>query len=60
MVRPDLRRDIVGVPEISVPQERVDVGQPGGTSSSGGYTVLKNQTPRDGSEIRPSARILRK
>jgi hypothetical protein len=26
MVRPDLRRDMVGIPKISVPQERVDVG----------------------------------
>jgi hypothetical protein len=60
MVRPDLRRDMVGVPEISVPQEKVDVGHLRGTSSSLGPTVLGNPVPRDGSEPRPSTRILRK
>jgi hypothetical protein len=60
MVRPDLRRDMAGVLEISVPQERVDVGHPGGTSSSRGSGVLGNPVPRDGSEPRPSARISRK
>jgi hypothetical protein len=60
MVRPDLRRDMAGVPEISVPQERVDVKHLGGTSSSWGSTVLGNLIPRDGSEPRPSARISRK
>jgi hypothetical protein len=60
MVRPELRRDMVGVPEISVPQERIDVGHPGGMSSPQGPTVLGNPVPRDGSEPRPSARILRK
>jgi hypothetical protein len=60
MVRPDLRRDMVGAPKISVPQERVDVEHPGGTSSSWGSTVLESQVPRDGSELRPSTRISRK
>jgi hypothetical protein len=63
MVRPDLRRDMAGIPKIAVPQERVDVGHPGGTSSSRGggvSTVLRNLVPSDRSELRPSARILRK
>jgi hypothetical protein len=30
MVRTDMRRDMAGVLEISVPQERVDVGHLGG------------------------------
>jgi hypothetical protein len=50
MVRPDLRRDMAGIPEISVPQERVDVKHPGDMSSSQGPTVLRNLVPRDGSE----------
>jgi hypothetical protein len=60
MVRTDLRRDMVGIPEISVPQERVDVGHPGGTSSSWGPTVLGSLVPRDRSKLRPSTRISRK
>jgi hypothetical protein len=60
MVRPDLRRDMAGVPEISVSQERVDVGHLGGTSSSRGSTVLENPARRAGSEPRPSTRISRK
>jgi hypothetical protein len=51
---------MAGVPEISVPQEKVDVGHPGETSSLWGPTVLENPVPRDGSEPRPSARISRK
>jgi hypothetical protein len=40
MVRPDLRRDMAGVPEISDPQERErDVEYPEGTSSPQGSTV---------------------
>jgi hypothetical protein len=51
MVRPDLRRDMAGIPEISVPQKRErDVEYPEGTSSSQGPTVLRNLVPRDGSE----------
>jgi hypothetical protein len=57
---PDLRRDMAGVPEISVSQERVDVEYPGGTPSSQGSTVLGNPVSRDRNEQRPSARILRK
>jgi hypothetical protein len=60
MMRPDLRRDMAGIPEISVPQETVDVEHPGGTSSSQKSTVLGNPVPRDGSKWRPSTRILRK
>jgi hypothetical protein len=56
----DLRRDMAGIPEISVPQERVNVEHPGGMSSSRGPTVLENLVPRDGSKPRPSTRILRK
>jgi hypothetical protein len=51
---------MTGIPEISVPQERVDMEHPGGTSSSLGPTVLGDPVPRDKSEWRPSARILRK
>jgi hypothetical protein len=60
MVRPELGRDMAGVPKISVPQERVDVEHPRGTSSSRGSTVLENLVPRDRSKPRPSARISRK
>jgi hypothetical protein len=60
MVRPDLRRDMAGVPEILVPQDRVDVEHPGGTFSSQGPTVLENLVPGDGSEPRLSTRILTK
>jgi hypothetical protein len=43
MVRPDLRRDMVGIPKISVLQERErDVEYPKGTSSPRGSTVLGN------------------
>jgi hypothetical protein len=60
MVRPDLRRDMVSIPKISVPWERVDEEHPGGTSSSQGSTVLGNLVPRNGSKPRPSAKISRK
>jgi hypothetical protein len=60
MVRPDLRRDMAGIPKISVPQERVDVEHLGGMSSSRGSTVLENPVTRDGSELRPSTWISRK
>jgi hypothetical protein len=48
---------MTGIPEISVPQERVDVEHPGGTSSSWRPIVLGNPVSRDGSEPRPNARI---
>jgi hypothetical protein len=48
-VRPDLRRGMAGIPDISVPQEKVDVEHPGGMYSSQGSTVLGNPVPRDGS-----------
>jgi hypothetical protein len=60
MVRPDLRRDMAGVPEISIPQERIDVEYLGGKSSSPRTTALGNLVPRDGSEPRPSTRFSRK
>jgi hypothetical protein len=60
MVRPDLRRDMAGIPKILVPQERVDVEHPEGMSSSQGSTVLGIQVPRDRSKPRPSAGISRK
>jgi hypothetical protein len=50
----------MGIPEISVPQERVDVEHLGETSSSQGSTVLENPVPRNRSELRPSTRILKK
>jgi hypothetical protein len=60
MVRPEFRRDMAGVPKISVPQERVDVEHLGEMSSSQEPTVLKNPVPRDGSKPRPRARISKK
>jgi hypothetical protein len=62
MVSPDLTRDMAGVPEISGVQERErDVEHPEGMSSPQGSTVpVGNPVPRDGSELRPSARISRK
>jgi hypothetical protein len=61
MVRPELRRkDLTGIPEISDPQERVDVEHLGGMSPSWGPTVLGVPVPREESELRPSTRISRK
>jgi hypothetical protein len=50
MVRPDLRRDMAGVPEISGPQERVDVEYPEGTSSPRGSTVPRGELGSQGWE----------
>jgi hypothetical protein len=63
MVRPDLRRDMAGVPEISGPQEREremwstqkECLHHGGPQSLVGIPV-----PREGSKPRPSNRISRK
>jgi hypothetical protein len=51
---------MMGIPKILDPQERIDVGHLGGTSSSWGPTVLWDLVPGDESKLRPSARILRK
>jgi hypothetical protein len=51
---------MTGIPEISVPQERVDVEHLGGMSPSWGPTVLGDPVPRDKSKLRLSTRILRK
>jgi hypothetical protein len=51
MVRPDLRRDMVGVPEISGPQERErDVEHLEGTSSPWGSTVPSGEPNSHGWE----------
>jgi hypothetical protein len=63
MVKPDLRRDMVGVPEISGPQERESrCGAPRGNvfTMGGPQSLVGNPVPRDDSEPRPSTRILRK
>jgi hypothetical protein len=63
MVRPDLRRDMAGVPEILVPQERerkMWSTQRECLHHGGPQSLVGNPVPRDGSEPRPSARILRK
>jgi hypothetical protein len=64
MVRPDLRRDMVGVPEISVPQEREREGceAPRGNVFTTGspQSLVGNLVPWDESELRSSTRISRK
>jgi hypothetical protein len=51
MVRPDLRRDMAGVPEISGPQERErDVVYPEGMSSPLGSTVPSGEPGSQGGE----------
>jgi hypothetical protein len=51
MVRPDLRRDMAGVPEISGPQEREkDVEYPEGTSSPQESTVPSRELGSQGQE----------
>jgi hypothetical protein len=64
MVRSDLRRDMVGVPKISGPQERERerCGVPRGNVFTTGdpQSLVGNPVPRDESELRPSARISRK
>jgi hypothetical protein len=51
MVRPDLRRDMAGVPEISGPQETDrDVEHPEGTSSPCGSTVPNGEPCSQGQE----------
>jgi hypothetical protein len=42
---------MTGIPKISVPQERVDVELPGGTSPSWRPTVLGELVPRDDREL---------
>jgi hypothetical protein len=63
MVRPDLRRDMVGIPEISGPQDRerkMCSTQRECLHHRGPQSLVWNPVPRDGSELRPSARISRK
>jgi hypothetical protein len=60
IVRPELREDMTGIHEVSDPQERVEVGLPGGMYHHRGPTVLRDPVPGDKSEPRPSAIILRK
>jgi hypothetical protein len=49
MVRPDLRRDMVGIPEISNPQEKErDVEYPEGTSSPRASTVPNGEPSSQG------------
>jgi hypothetical protein len=70
MVRPDLRRDMVSIPEISGPQkrerererERERCGTPRGNifTMGGPQSLVGNLVPRDDSKPRPSTRILRK
>jgi hypothetical protein len=53
MVRPELRRDMAGIPEISGPQERErerDVEHPEGTSSPWGSTVPSEEPGSQGQE----------
>jgi hypothetical protein len=61
MVRPALRRDMAGIPKILGPQERkmwstqrehLHHGHP--------QSLVGNPIPRDGSKLRPRARISRK
>jgi hypothetical protein len=49
-VRPELRRDMAGVPEISVPQKRVDVEHLGGMSSLQESTVPSGEPGSQGRE----------
>jgi hypothetical protein len=63
MVRPDLRRDMAGVPEISGPQERereMQSTQRERLHHGGPQSLVGNLVPRDRSELRVSARISRK
>jgi hypothetical protein len=65
MVRPDLRRDMVGIPEISGPQDREREREMWSTQEEclhhgGPQSLVGNPVPRDGSEPRPNAKISRK
>jgi hypothetical protein len=63
MVRPDLRRDMMGIPEISGPQERkreMWSTQRECLHHGGPQSLVGNTVPRDRSKLRPSARISRK
>jgi hypothetical protein len=61
--RPDLRRDIVGVPDISGPQKRkreMWSTQRECLHHGGSQSLVGNPVPRDESELRPSTRIFEK
>jgi hypothetical protein len=62
MVRPDLRRDMAGIPKISGPQEREKCGTSRGNifTIGGPQSLVGNPVPQDKSELRPSTRFLRK
>jgi hypothetical protein len=64
VVRPDLRRDMVGIPKTAGPQERERerCGAPTGNifTTGGPQSLVGNPVPRDESELQPSARFLRK
>jgi hypothetical protein len=63
MVRPDLRRNMVDIPEISGPQERQREmwnTQRERLHHGGLQSLVGNLVPRDGSKPRPSARFSRK
>jgi hypothetical protein len=68
MVRPDLRRDMAGIPKISGPQERERerererCGALRGNVFAMGcpQSLVGNLVPREENKPRPSARILRK
>jgi hypothetical protein len=55
MVRPDLRRDLAGIPEISGPQERERCGVPRGnifTPGGGGSTVPSGEPSSQGRDYK--------
>jgi hypothetical protein len=63
MARPDLRRDMVGVPEISGPQEKEREmwhTQRECLHHGGPQSLVGNPVPRDESELKPSTRISKK
>jgi hypothetical protein len=62
MVRSDLRKDMVGIPKISGPQERErKVEHSEGTSLYRfPQSLVGNQVTRDKIKLRPSAMFLRK
>jgi hypothetical protein len=63
MVRPDLRRDMAGIPKISGPQEREkNMEYPRENIFTMGHpqSLVGNPIPRDKSELQPNTRFSRK
>jgi hypothetical protein len=66
MVRPDLRREMASISEISSSQdrerERDRCGAPRENvfTMGGSWSLVGNPVPRDESKLRPSIRVLRK